>query len=235
MSRSAIFTIIMVASLVLILPAHVIDSAKITWTRDVSRIVYRNCASCHHEGGTAISLMTYAGVRPRAGQIREQVCSRRMPPWNAVRGFGEFRNDPSLTQEDIEIIAAWVEEGAPEGNPAYLSPTPNAPPPTSEPNPGGAHFNISGNRVLDQSLVAIGIQPLLVPAPGTLQVIAKEPDGSEEPLIWIENFNSNYQGTYYFRDRMSLPAGTRIEMTPPESKIALAIARSHKRNLTRQR
>ena len=40
-----------------------------------------------------------------------------MPPWDAVKGFGQFRDDPSLSQAEIDLLVAWVEGGAPEGNP----------------------------------------------------------------------------------------------------------------------
>src|SRR5262249_49561686 len=65
-------------------------------------------------------------ARLSAQAIKEQVLSRRMPPWNAVEGFGEFKDDRSLSQEEIEIFAEWVEGGAPEGNPAYLPALPES-------------------------------------------------------------------------------------------------------------
>src|SRR4051812_28761112 len=80
---------------------------SITWNREMSRIVFDRCASCHREGGTSFSLMTYQDAQPRATAIKEAVLSRRMPPWGAVKGFGEFRNDSGLTQEQIELVAAW--------------------------------------------------------------------------------------------------------------------------------
>ena len=111
----------------LLLPAHPLYTTKITWSREVSRIVYNQCASCHRQGGSAFSLMTYQEARPWAESIKQQVLTRRMPPWNAVKGFGEFKNDHGLAQEDIQIIAEWVEGGAPQGNPLYLPPKPDFP------------------------------------------------------------------------------------------------------------
>src|SRR5947209_5843562 len=100
--------------------AHDFYSTKLTWSRDVSRIVYKRCASCHHESGPSFSLVTFDEARPWAKAIKEEVISRRMPPWNAVKGFGDLFDDKSLTQEDIEVISNWVEGGAPEGDPAYM-------------------------------------------------------------------------------------------------------------------
>ncbi len=64
--------------------------------------------------------MTYDEARPWAKAIKEEVLERRMPPWEAVKGFGEFRDDRGLTQEEMETISGWVEGGAPEGEPKYL-------------------------------------------------------------------------------------------------------------------
>src|SRR5579864_3454608 len=97
--------------------AHEPITTKLTWTQEIARIVYKRCASCHHEGGAAFSLMTYDEARPWAKAIKEEVLERRMPPWEAVKGFGEFREDRGLTQEELETISAWVEGGAPEGEP----------------------------------------------------------------------------------------------------------------------
>src|SRR5262249_22722370 len=77
--------------------AHNVGNA-ITWNREISRVIYQRCASCHHEGGTAFSLMKYQEVQPRAAEIKQSVLSRQMPPWGAIKGFGDFRNDEGLTQ-----------------------------------------------------------------------------------------------------------------------------------------
>src|SRR5204863_4910899 len=45
--------------------AHNVGNA-ITWNREISRIFYQHCASCHHDGGSAFSLMKYPEVQPRA-------------------------------------------------------------------------------------------------------------------------------------------------------------------------
>ena len=59
--------------------------------------------------------MTYAEARPWAVAIKEEVLERRMPPWGAVKGFGDFRNDKALTPEQLELIISWVGGGVPEG------------------------------------------------------------------------------------------------------------------------
>src|SRR5215467_2085531 len=84
--------------------AHDVITTKLTWDREISRIFNLRCNSCHQPGGRAFSMMTYAEARPWAVAIKEEILARRMPPWGAVKGFGDFRNDEGLTGEQIEWI-----------------------------------------------------------------------------------------------------------------------------------
>src|SRR5262245_428640 len=93
---SLIFGTCLVLLLSLATQGHDVITTRITWSREISRIFYERCASCHHEGGMSFSLMTYNEARPWAVAIKEEVLSRRMPPWGGVKGFGEFRNDQAL-------------------------------------------------------------------------------------------------------------------------------------------
>src|SRR5271165_4118628 len=116
MRRAVLF----IASGVGLIQAHDIITTKITFTKEISRLIYKRCATCHHEGGQAFSLLTYDQARPWAKAIKEEALERRMPPWEAIKGFGEFRDDRGLTEEELETISAWVEGGAPEGEAKYL-------------------------------------------------------------------------------------------------------------------
>jgi len=169
-----------------------------------------------------VSLIDYAQAKPLAEAIKQQVCSRKMPPWNAVKGFGDFKNDPSLTQEDIEIIAEWVEGGAPEGNPAYLPPRPDFPAATSKSDANGSTFNISGAKVIKQPTMVIAIKPAGTRSAET-QVIAKHPDGSLEPLLWTAGFNPIYKEAYYFRQPLFLEAGTLVQVLPADGTVSLIV------------
>lgn len=70
-------------------------------------------------------LITYKQARPWAAAIREAVLLKRMPPWFADPHYGKFLNDRSLTQSDIDTLAAWADGGALEGDPS-LAPKPVA-------------------------------------------------------------------------------------------------------------
>ena len=96
--------------------AHERITTKITFNKEIVRIFEKNCMSCHTAGGFApMALTTYSEVRPWAKAIKEEVLERRMPPWNAVAGYGEFSNDASLSSRDLDLITAWVDGGAPKG------------------------------------------------------------------------------------------------------------------------
>jgi hypothetical protein len=90
--------------------------AQTTFNKDVLPILQKNCQTCHRPGQVApMSFLTYESTRPWAKAIKLQVTTRQMPPWNADPRYGHFANDRSLEQADIDTIAAWVDQGAPEG------------------------------------------------------------------------------------------------------------------------
>jgi hypothetical protein len=195
--------------------AHDIITTKITWSKEMSRLVYKRCATCHREGGAAFPLMTYEQARPWAKAIKEEALERRMPPWQAVKGFGEFKNDRGLTQEELEVISDWVEGGAPEGEPKFMPP---APKPVEWLDPvkpsGAAEMSVAGNAKIESPVRVVAIRPKNLSKGDSVQVIAMRPDGTFAPLVWIYQFNPDFARTYYFKDSVALPAGTEILMNP---------------------
>jgi len=105
-------------------PPHVsaaATDATVTFSKDISPILYKNCVNCHRPGEVApMSLLTYKDARPWAKAIREKVVSGVMPPWHADPKFGEFSNDRRLSKKDIETVSAWVDGGAKEGDPKQM-------------------------------------------------------------------------------------------------------------------
>ena len=200
--------------------AHDVITTKLTWDREISRIVVLRCAVCHHSGGRAFSLMTYAEARPWAVAIKEEVLSRRMPPWGAVKGFGDFRNDKGLTSEQIEWITAWVGGGVPEGDPADLETNPKIPEPDPPVSTTG-ELVISGDLRLTKDITVDGIVPLLVPDQQSMQIMATLPGGRIEPLIWLYEYKSKFAHAFLLRTPLKLPKGTLIVGVPKTSKIAL--------------
>jgi len=101
------------------------QSAIPTFAKDVAPILQRSCQTCHHEGTSApMSLVTYEQARPWARSIRQRVAARDMPPWHLDKtvGIRHYKNDRSLSDDEIATIARWADNGAPQGNPADMPP-----------------------------------------------------------------------------------------------------------------
>ena len=116
---------LLLALLALPAPAAAED---VTFTRDVAPIFHRSCANCHKPGSIApMSLITYEDARPWARSIKDKVSRPdgdpdRMPPWFIEKNVGiqKFKDDLSLAPEEVATIAAWVDGGAPRGDPAHM-------------------------------------------------------------------------------------------------------------------
>ena len=94
-----------------------------TFTKDVAVILQARCQGCHRPGEAApFSLLTYEQARPWAKAIKEAVLVRKMPPWFADPHYGKFSNGRSLNQQELDILAAWADAGAPQGNPKDMPP-----------------------------------------------------------------------------------------------------------------
>jgi peroxiredoxin/mono/diheme cytochrome c family protein len=95
----------------------------VTYTKDVSRILQKNCETCHRPGQVGpMSLQNYDEVLAWSDTIREVVSEHRMPPWHADPKFGEFANDRSLSSADLATLVAWVNGGCPKGEDKDLPP-----------------------------------------------------------------------------------------------------------------
>ena len=102
---------------------------EVTFARDIAPILQRSCQECHRPASVApMSLLTYEEVRPWARAIKTRTALRNkrgaMPPWFIEKDIGiqQYKNDPSLTEEEIGKIAVWADNGAPLGNPGDLPP-----------------------------------------------------------------------------------------------------------------
>ena len=120
-------------------PPRAADAAKApTFTKDVAPIFQDKCEACHRPDSIApMSLVTYRGGAAR-GRARSRRASptRQMPPWHIDKtvGIQEFKNDRSLSDEQIDTIVRWVDAGAPQGDPKDM------PPPKTWPDEQGWNF-----------------------------------------------------------------------------------------------
>jgi len=108
---------VLFAALTLTAGASDSKGVGVTFTKDVAPLLYSNCAECHRPTGIApMALITYKDVRPWAKSVKQRVAERSMPPWFADPNHGEFSNNPSLSQRDIDTIVSWVDAGSPKGD-----------------------------------------------------------------------------------------------------------------------
>ena len=201
------------------LAAHDIITTNLTYSRDISRILAVHCAACHGKD-SSIALTNYKEVRPWAVGIKEQVLSRSMPPWGAVKGFGNLAPDYGLSQEDIMIVAAWVLGGAPEGNPQALPKNLPAQPQPSKNNQLNKALTVETRTELKAPLRVAGIRPLSNSIVESAQLVAKFPDGRIEPLLWLSHFDPKsldprMHGTFTFREPVTLPRNTVVQSSTP--------------------
>jgi len=99
------------------------QSAEVTFHRDIEPILQRSCMSCHRDGGAGpMPLVTYDQVAPFAGLIEYKTGLRdragAMPPWYVEKDIGiqEYKDDPSLSDAEIEAISVWARSGTPKGD-----------------------------------------------------------------------------------------------------------------------
>jgi hypothetical protein len=78
-----------------------------------------------------MSLITYEDARKYARRIKTKVSARLMPPWHIDKtvGIQSFKNDRSLSDEQIATLVKWVDDGTPLGNAADMPPAPKFPDP----------------------------------------------------------------------------------------------------------
>ncbi|MEZ5292797.1 MAG: hypothetical protein R2745_17075 [Vicinamibacterales bacterium] len=108
-----------------------------TFTKDVAPIFQKKCEACHRPDSIApMSLQTWQQARPWARSIKARVMEHSMPPFQIDRtvGITKFKNDDSLSPQDLDTIVKWVDAGAPQGNPKDM------PPPVEWPTDQGWNF-----------------------------------------------------------------------------------------------
>jgi hypothetical protein len=125
-SRLGLFVITIALSALVVTPGRVFaQDSKVTFSKDVAPILQQKCQVCHRPGTSApMSLLTYQDARPWVRAIRKRVSERTMPPWHLDRTIGiqQYKNDRSLTDQQVASIVTWADSGAVQGDPRDLPP-----------------------------------------------------------------------------------------------------------------
>lgn len=148
-------------------------NSPVTYSDQIARIFNAHCVGCHRAGEIGpFALTNYEEAVGWAEMIREVVNDKRMPPWHASPEHGKFRNDRSLSAEQIEQIDQWVRNGAPEGDRSKLPE-----PPTFL---DGWQLPRSPDKV-----VAMRSRPFSVPATGEVRYQHFEVDPGFDEDVYI--------------------------------------------------
>src|SRR5687768_1293249 len=101
-------------------------TTQVTFTKNIAPLLQRSCQRCHNPNSVApMSLLTYEQTRPYARAMKERTARARvfgqrgaMPPWFVEKNIGiqKFKDDISLSDEEIQAFAAWADNGAPLGD-----------------------------------------------------------------------------------------------------------------------
>jgi hypothetical protein len=96
-------------------------TGEVTYSKHIAPIFQARCAECHRPGEIApFPLLSYDDAMGWEETILEVIADNRMPPWLANPKHGKFKNDARLSDEEKELIGAWVKNGSPEGDKADL-------------------------------------------------------------------------------------------------------------------
>ncbi len=150
-----------------------------TYAKEVVRLFQAHCQTCHHPGDVApFALTNYQEAKANAAKIKLKTQAREMPPWKPAAGCGNFADakERTLTDGEIDLLARWVDGGAPFGNPADLpqpidfsggwqlgtpSQTLSSPVPFTPPADRDEYrcFTLPANQTSDRYISAIDVRP----------------------------------------------------------------------------
>ncbi|HEX4144943.1 MAG TPA: redoxin domain-containing protein [Pirellulales bacterium] len=144
----------------------------VTFSKHIAPIFNRHCVSCHREGQVApFTLGSYDEAAPWAETIAEVVAGGRMPPWHANPEYGHFRNDARLSDDEKQLINAWVRGGCTEGDKSDLPPPPAF---------------VDGWRITKPDVIVKMSEPFEIPARGLIDYHTVELDIDFPTDRWVQ-------------------------------------------------
>ncbi len=148
------------------------ENSEVAFSKQISRLFQDRCVHCHREGEIApFSLTDYEEVVGWAPMIAETVRENRMPPWHANPKYGHFSNDGRLSDAEKKLIATWVENGAPQGDPADM--------------PAPKQFVAGWQIPTPDVVVNMADKPYTVPAEGKVEYQHFVADPGFQEDVWV--------------------------------------------------
>lgn len=171
---------------------------EITYTEHIAPILAARCVSCHREGEIApFTLDTYSDLMGWEDTILEVIEENRMPPWPANPEHGQFSNDARLSDGEKELIATWIKNGMPEGDPANLPELPE--------------YTVGWRIPEPDQVVAMGDTPFKVPAEGVVdyQRFVVDPGWVEDKYIYAAEARPQNRSVVHHILVYLIPPGSR--------------------------
>lgn len=172
------------------------EASAITYSGRIAGILQSRCLECHRPGDVGPFAMTdYQEVAGWADMIREVVNQRRMPPWHADPAYGTFSNSNRLTDEEIRDINAWVDAGAPEGDPSQT--------------PAPPVFSDSWRIPKPDLVFAIAPEPVPVAAYGDIpyQNFIVDPGITTDRWVWAAENRPDNRAVVHHMSTWIIPPG----------------------------
>lgn len=108
-------------------------TAAVTYYADAKAIIDARCATCHRAGDIApFPLTTFDEVSALAEPVRASIEAGTMPPWQPSDECNSYLDSIDLTADEKQTLLAWLDDGAPAGDPADAPPASGPPEPTLE-------------------------------------------------------------------------------------------------------
>ncbi len=149
------------------------EDTTVTFANQISRILNQHCVNCHRNGQIGpFSLIEFDEVVGWAGMIAEVVADNRMPPWHASADHGEFANDSRLSEEEKQLIARWIANGAPLGDVGQM--------------PAPPIFDEAWQIGKPDAIITMSAEPFEVPATGTVPYKYFLVDTNFEEDKWVK-------------------------------------------------
>ena len=169
---------------------------------DALPVFQKNCVACHQPEGPSVGgisapmpLNDYQQAKAWAPMIKNALITGYMPPWGAhERHRGEFKDERYIDKKELNLLIAWVDGGALEGDPKDAMRA-NA----LVANGAGTVLPESGWWIGDPDLVVEFEAPVYVPDEiedwqPTIQMIV--PEGAHENPKWISQTELNTGGPW---------------------------------------
>ncbi|MBJ05134.1 MAG: hypothetical protein CMP65_04465 [Flavobacteriales bacterium] len=96
------------------------QTSDVTFSKDISPIIYGKCTSCHREGESGqIPFTSYLEVASMGEMIKVVTQSNYMPPWPPDPEYTphSLLDERFLTDDEKNLIVEWVDNGLLQGNP----------------------------------------------------------------------------------------------------------------------